>query len=55
MNDNASRKRRIRPLLLILLWVWAILVFLVVDLFLDVDDPSARSRRARLPPRREGS
>jgi HEAT repeat protein len=30
------QRRRVRPLLLVLLWVWALCVFLVVDLFLNV-------------------
>jgi len=29
-------RRRVRPLLLVLLWIWAVCVFLVVDLFLNV-------------------
>lgn len=29
-------RRRIRPLLLVLLWVWAVLVFVVIDLFRNV-------------------
>jgi hypothetical protein len=32
-----SRKSRVRARLLILLWIWAATVFVVVDLFLDVD------------------
>lgn len=44
-------KRRIRPLLLALLWIWAALVFTVVDLFRNVPEfdrvrPTARFYRA---------
>jgi len=31
-----SGKRRVRPLLLVLLWVWAISVFVTLDLFLNI-------------------
>jgi len=31
-----SPRRRVRPVLLVLLWVWAILVFVIVDLFRNV-------------------
>lgn len=38
MAEEGKRppRRRIRPVLLVLLWVWAILVFVVVDLFRNV-------------------
>ncbi|MEE8104180.1 MAG: hypothetical protein V3T86_01445 [Planctomycetota bacterium] len=31
-------KQRIRPRLVILLWIWAVLIFTVVDLFLNVTE-----------------
>jgi antitoxin component YwqK of YwqJK toxin-antitoxin module len=38
MAEEGERtpRRRVRPVLLVLLWVWAILVFVVVDLFRNV-------------------
>jgi hypothetical protein len=38
MNNQAREPRRVRPLLLVLLWAWAICVFLVLDLFLNVEE-----------------
>jgi antitoxin component YwqK of YwqJK toxin-antitoxin module len=37
-DPTAPPRRRVRPLLLALLWAWAILVFVVLDLFLDVEE-----------------
>ena len=37
-DGSKPRRRGVRPLLLILLWVWAALVFVVVDLFLNVEE-----------------
>ena len=40
--------RRVRPLLLGLLWAWALCVFLILDLFLNVEEFDAVRPRARL-------
>jgi len=37
-NDDASAKKPIRWMLLVLLWAWALVMFIVVDLFLDVEE-----------------
>ena len=42
-----AKKRRIRPVLLVLLWAWAIVVFLVIDLFWNV--PEFDGVRPRAP------
>ncbi len=36
-QQEGKPQSRIRPVLLVLLWIWAILVFVVVDLLLDVE------------------
>jgi len=39
MTEKGNSKRRgIRPVLLVLLWMWALVMFLVVDLFFNVDE-----------------
>jgi hypothetical protein len=38
----------VRPLLLVLLWIWALCVFLVVDLFLNIEEFDAIRPRASL-------
>jgi HEAT repeat protein len=50
-SDDAHalpRKRRVRWTLLALLWVWAILIFLMVDLFFNVDEFDAIRPRAEV-------
>ncbi len=45
--DEGGKPRRIRPVLLVLLWVWAACIFVVVDLFRNVsefDDVRPRSK-----------
>lgn len=43
-----TKPRRVRPLLLVLLWIWAGCVALVLDLFLNVDEFDAIRPRAPL-------
>jgi len=43
-----TKKRRVRPLLLVLLWVWAACVFVTLDLFLNVPEFDRLRPRARL-------
>ena len=45
---TATKVRRIRPMLLVLLWVWAGCVFLTLDLFLNVREFDAIRPRASL-------
>ena len=47
-SSEKPAKRRVRPLLLILLLVWAVLVFMVIDLFLNVGEFDGVRPRARL-------
>lgn len=37
-GPTPPRKRKVRPVLLVLLWAWAMLMFIVVDLFLNVPE-----------------
>ena len=37
-DDIPAKKKRVRWTLLVLLWAWALVMFLVIDLFLDVDE-----------------
>ena len=50
MRKTASLapKRRVRPLLLALLWIWAACVFLVLDLFHNVPEFDGIRPRARV-------
>jgi HEAT repeat protein len=48
MTDTKQGKSSLRRTTLVLLWVWAITVFMVVDLFLDVSEFDAIRPRARL-------
>jgi len=41
-------RKRIRPVLLVLLWVWALCIFLVVDLFFNVNEFDAVRPRSSL-------
>jgi hypothetical protein len=43
-----KKRRRIRPVLLVLLWAWAIVVFLIVDLFWNVSEFDGVRPRAAL-------
>ena len=43
-----AEKRRVRPVLLVLLWIWAVCVFAVVDLFFNVEEFGGIRPRARL-------
>ena len=45
---NQKTTRRVRPLLLILLWTWALCVFMTLDLFRNVAEFDAIRPRARI-------
>lgn len=47
-DGSKPRSRRIRPLLLILLWIWAVLVFVILDLFWTIDELDAVRPRASI-------
>jgi hypothetical protein len=38
VKDAKKARRRVRPLLLVLLWIWAICVFVTIDLFRNVSE-----------------
>jgi len=46
--DSRTPERRVRPLLLVLLWIWAGCIALVLDLFLNVEEFDAVRPRAPL-------
>jgi hypothetical protein len=49
MQETTQRRRpRVRLLLLVLLWIWAACVFLVLDLFLNVETLDSVRPRSRL-------
>ena len=48
MPAKSQSRRRIRPLLLVLLWIWAACIFMVVDLFKNVNEFDDIRPRARL-------
>ena len=41
-------RKRVRPLLLVLLWVWAVCIFMILDLFLNIPEFDAVRPRASL-------
>jgi protocatechuate 3,4-dioxygenase beta subunit len=48
VKDASKPRRRVRPLLLILLWIWALFVFVTVDLFRNVREFDAVRPRSPL-------
>jgi len=48
MTRRARKRRHARPMLLILLWIWAICVFTIVDMFFNVAEFDRVRPRARL-------
>jgi len=48
MKQQSTNKKRVRGTLLVLLWIWAICIFVVLDLFLNVDEFDRIRPRARV-------
>jgi hypothetical protein len=48
MDTESGPRRRVRPLLLVLLWIWAVLIFGVVDLFRNVPEFDRLRPRSKL-------